>query len=239
MSGASEPPDTEPQAMDFNDRVLSLAHLLNQREPIDDREREEIYRLRYSGYQNAKMVTPDTPEIFKDQFDDSVNGKTFGLYLNSNLTASIRIHVASCETPIAPALKVYSEILQPLLDGGNVIIDPTRHVVAAQYARRFPKLPYVTIRLAWAACEHYGADIVLATIPTHHRPFYRRIFGRGVEIAPRPYPGIAVPVVLLAWQYRQIKTDVNARYPFLQTDRLERASIFGSALVDPIENVSR
>ena len=74
----------------------------------------------------------------------------------SRLAASIRVHIASQRLPIAPALTVYSDYLQPLLDKSKVIVDPTRHVVDATERRRFPKLPYVTVRVAWMACEHYG-----------------------------------------------------------------------------------
>jgi hypothetical protein len=226
---------SEPREMGFNERVLSLVRSLDQREPKGDAEKDEIYRLRFAAYQRAKMVTPDVPMIFKDQFDDAVNGKTLGIYLDGALAASIRIHVASQDIPVAPALKVYPDILWPLLNAGKIIVDPTRHVVKLHHAGMFPRLPYVTVRLAWMACEHYGADFVLATIPTHHKSFYRRIFGVGIETAPRSYPGIAVPVILLAWNYSKINYEVNARYPFLKSDERERISIFGGGS-DPEKN---
>ncbi len=226
---------SEPREIGFNERVLSLIRSLDQREPKTDAEKDEIYRLRFVAYQQAKMVTPDIPMIFKDQYDDAANGKTLGIYLEGALAASIRVHVASKACPVAPALKVYGDLLRPMLNAGKIIVDPTRHVVKLHHAGMLPKLPYVTVRLAWTACEHYGADFVLATIPSHHKTFYRRIFGGGIETEARSYPGIAVPVVLLAWNYRQIKTEVNARYPFLKSGERERVSIFGGGS-DPETN---
>jgi hypothetical protein len=173
------------------------------------------------------MLTPGTPEYFTDRYDQSPNAKTFGLYVEGELAASIRIHVASRCVPIAPAMNVYPDYIQPLLDSDKIVIDPTRHVVDAAAARLFPKLPYATIRLAWIACEHYGADYVLATIPQSHQAFYRRIFGRVIASDPRTYPGIAKPVVMLASDYRQTRGDVHSRYPYLISTDGEREAIFG------------
>ena len=78
------------------------------------------------------------------------------------------------------------------------------------------------------ACEHYGADYVLATIHEAHQAFYWRIFGRTMASEARLYPGIAKPVFLLVWDYRQIRDRVNTRYPYLTSTEGERQAIFGS-----------
>lgn len=216
------------QELGFNERLQAFTRQIECREPISEVERENIYKLRYQGYRRAGMLTPGAPEYFKDRFDQTQNAKTFGLYLEGNLAGSIRIHVANRKVPIAPAMTVYSDYLQPLLDKDKILIDPTRHVVEATQARRFPKLPYATVRVAWMACEHYGADYVLATIPVPHQAFYRRIFGRTMTSEARTYPGIAVPVILLAWNYREVRDGVHSRYPYLISGEAERLAIFGS-----------
>jgi hypothetical protein len=211
----------------FNERLSIFIQSVEFREPRDDAERDNIYRLRYIGYDRAGMLTPGTPEYFKDRYDPSPNAKTFGLYVEGSLAASIRLHVATRDIPIAPAMNVYSDYIQPLLDNNKTVIDPTRHVVDASAARRFPKLPYATIRLAWIACEHYDADYILATIPVAHQAFYRRIFGRTMGSDARTYPGIAKPVVMLAWDYRRARDGVHSRYPYLISTEEEREAIFG------------
>ncbi len=173
----------------FNERLRAFTQEIEYREAVIDTERENIYKLRYVSYQRAGMLQPGAPEYFKDSYDQTENGKTFGLYLESRLAASIRVHIASQRLPIAPALTVYSDYLQPLLDKSKIIVDPTRHVVDATERRRFPKLPYATVRVAWMACEHYGADYVLATIHKAHQAFYWRIFGRTMASEARLYPG--------------------------------------------------
>jgi hypothetical protein len=212
----------------FNERLRAFTQEIEYREAVIDTERENIYKPRYVSYQRAGMLHPGAPEYFKDPYDQTENGKTFGLYLESRLAASIRVHIASQRLPIAPALTVYSDYLQPLLDKSKIIVDPTRHVVDATERRRFPKLPYATVRVAWMACEHYGADYVLATIHEAHQAFYWRIFGRTMASEARLYPGIAKPVFLLVWDYRQVRDRVHSRYPYLTSTENERQAIFGS-----------
>ena len=109
----------------FNEPATRVCIRDRNREAVIDAERENIYKLRYVSYQRARMLQPGAPEYFMDPYDQSENGKTFGLYLESRLAASIRVHIASQRLPIAPALTVYSDYLQPLLDKSKVIVDPT------------------------------------------------------------------------------------------------------------------
>jgi hypothetical protein len=218
--------DSAPE-LGFNERLRAFTQQIECRQAVVDAERENIYRLRYVGYERAGMLPPGAPEYFTDRYDRAENGKIFGLYLEGRLAASIRVHVASRRLPIAPALSVYSDYLQPLLDNNKILIDPTRHVVDSREARRFPKLPYATVRVAWMACEHYSADYVLATIHEAHQAFYWRLFGRTMTSEARLYPGIAKPVFLLVWDYRQIRDRVNSRYSYLTSTEGERQAIFG------------
>ena len=88
----------------FNERLRAFTQEIEYREAVIDAERENIYKLRYVSYQRAGMLQPGAPEYFKDPYDQTENGKTFGLYLESRLAASIRVHIASQRLPIAPAL---------------------------------------------------------------------------------------------------------------------------------------
>lgn len=229
MVGSEDAPE-----LGFNERLRAFTQQIECREAIIDAERENIYKLRYVGYERAGMLPAGAPEYIKDRYDQSENAKTFGLYLEGRLAASIRVHVASRKFPIAPALTVYSDYLQPLLDSNKIIVDPTRHVVDARESRQFPKLPYATVRVAWMACEHCGADYVLATIHKAHQAFYWRLFGRTLTSEARLYPGIAKPVFLLVWDYRQIRDRVHSRYPYLTSTESERRAIFGSRLVEGV-----
>ena len=64
---------------------------------------------------------------------------------------------------------VFGDVLHPRLDKGEVFIDPSRFVADPDKAKRFPELPYLTLRLAYLACEHFNADIGLALVRAEHR----------------------------------------------------------------------
>ena len=104
------------------------------------------------------------------------NAWTFGVYFHGELYSSIRISVLTSEWRMSPSAELFGDILHPELDRGEVIIDPTRFVADPDKAKRFPELPYVTLRLAYMACEYFNADIGLAIVRAEHQAFYRRVF---------------------------------------------------------------
>jgi hypothetical protein len=71
-------------------------------------------------------ITANASGTFSDHYDDTDNVYLFGLYIDGELASSIRIHVATREHPYFPTLEVFPEYLQPQLDAGKVIVDPTR-----------------------------------------------------------------------------------------------------------------
>ena len=60
-----------------------------------------------------------------------------------------------------------------------------------QGQKRFPELPYVTLRLAYMACEYFNADLGLAIVRAEHQAFYRRVFLHETIAEPRLFPGLA------------------------------------------------
>ena len=55
--------------------------------------------------------------------------------------------------------------------------------------QRFPELPYLTLRLAYMACEYFNADTGLAIVRAEHQAFYRRVFLHETIAEPRSFPG--------------------------------------------------
>ncbi len=152
---------------------------------------------------------------------------TFGVYADGRLASSIRFHVANQENMDCPAMMVFSDYLQPLIDAGMTIIDPTRFVVDPVSARLYPKLPHLTVRIPWVACDHFDADIGLATVRAEHQPFYKRLFGHTVACDPRPYPSLAKPISLMVLDIRKAREYIYGRYPFLRSTESERRALFG------------
>jgi hypothetical protein len=197
------------------------------REAVNDREREMIFRMRYAAYYREGALPPGAPEIFKDRFDDSLNGATFGFWIDGRLASSMRLHIGNREISDLPAMTVFTDYLQPWFEAGATVVDPTRFVVDAACGRLYPKLPYATVRLAWMACEQFDASLLLATVRTEHQAFYKRLFGHRVVCNARPYPSLAKPISLMVMDFRSQKEQIMRRYPFFRSSEGERRAIFG------------
>jgi hypothetical protein len=214
--------------LNFDESVRALLQIVECREATDKPEKEQIYRLRYTAYLREGALPEGAPEIFKDSLDDAANGKTFGFYVGGRLASSIRLHVATRDAPICPAMNVFSDYLRPFVEAGMTLIDPTRFVVDVALARQFPKIPHVTVRVGWMACDHFATDLVLATVRTEHQAFYKRLFGHRVVCDARPYPSLAKPISLMLLDYPSARERVMRRYPFLRSTESERFAVFGS-----------
>ncbi len=194
-------------------------------------EKDEIYRLRYRAYLREGAILPSTTERVSDRYDDAPNTWIFGVYFHDELYSSIRVSVVTSEWRNSPSADMYGDVLQPELDSGQTIVDPTRFVADPDKAKRFPELPYVTVRLGLVACAHFQADIGLASVRTEHRAFYRRVFLQHPMGEPRLFPGLIKPVGLMAANYPSIRERVFQRFPLMRSSAFERRMLFerGSA----------
>jgi hypothetical protein len=213
------------------DRVVSLLNRVDYRRVETAEEHEAIYKLRYQAYMREGAIPPNPSERFSDSLDGSPNVWTFGVYLDGKLASSLRLHVASRECSELPALNVFSDLLQPEIAAGKVIIDPTRFVVDRALSRRHPELCYVTTRLAWLASEYFQADLLLATVRVEHQAFYRRTFGHTPVCPARHYPSLTKPISLMALNYPNARELVTRRYPFFNSSQFERRMLFAQSSV--------
>ena len=193
-------------------------------------EREEIYNLRYRAYLREGAIQADANQRVTDRYDDAPNAWTFGIYLHGELCSSVRISVLTAEWRMSPSVEAFGDILHPRLDRGEIVIDPTRFVADPEKAKRFPELPYVTLRLAYLACEFFNADIGLAIVRPEHQAFYRRVFLHETLAEPRSFPGLLKPVGLMATDLRRANAAVRKkffeRYPHMRSTAFERRMLF-------------
>lgn len=189
-------------------------------------EKEEIYNLRYRAYLREGAVKESPEARVTDQYDDLPNSWTFGVYLHGELYSSVRISVLTSEWRQSCSAEAFPEILLPRLDRGEVIIDPARFVADPEKAKRFPELPYLTLRLAYMACEHFNADLGLAIVRPEHQAFYRRVFLHDTIAEPRLFPGLLKPVGLMAADFPTFRKRVFERYPIMRSTAFERRMLF-------------
>jgi N-acyl-L-homoserine lactone synthetase len=207
-------------------RNIDLLDNVDYRLAETPEEREEIYRLRYRAYLREGAIRPSTDQRVTDRFDDLPNSWIFGVYLDGVLASSIRISVASPENPVCPSMDVFPDLLKSELKAGKTIIDPTRFVADPSREKRFPELPYVTLRLAYISCGFFNADLGLASVRAEHQAFYRRVFMYQPLSAPRDYPGLIKPICLMAVDYPAMRDKVFERYPYLRSSYFERRMLF-------------
>lgn len=189
-------------------------------------EKEQIYRLRYRAYLREGAILPSESGKVTDRYDDLPNNYTFGIYIHGELCSSIRVSVLTSEWRGSPSSEMFSDLLHPELDRGKRIIDPTRFVADPDKAKRFPELPYITVRLGYVACGHFSADIGLANVRPEHRAFYRKVFLQEPWGEPRLYPGLIKPVGLMAAHYPSIRERVFQRFPYMRSSAFERRKLF-------------
>jgi hypothetical protein len=211
----------------FAQNVTDLISRIEYRRAETDADRLAIYRLRYQCYLREGAIQPDESGLFRDDYDAAPNVWIFGLYLDGQLVSSIRIHVASAEHPIAPALTIFPDMLGPRIERGEVIVDPTRFVVDYDQSRQHPGLAYATVRLGMLASEHADADYALATVRTEHRAFYRRLLCMEPVAEPRAYPNLKDPINLMGVSFPEMRQRVYDRYPFMTSTAAEQEQLFG------------
>ncbi|MGJ4927025.1 N-acyl amino acid synthase FeeM domain-containing protein [Bradyrhizobium sp. HKCCYLS2038] len=205
---------------------LSLLERVDYRLAQTAEDKEEIYNLRYRAYLREGNIVASADERVTDHLDDLPNSWVFGVYINDILYSSVRISVLTSEWRQSSSSETFGDVVLPHLERGEVLVDPSRFVADPDPARRLPELPYVTVRLAYLACEYFKADLGLAIVRPEHQAFYRRVFLHETIAPPRLYPGLLKPVGLMAADFPQMREKVFERYPMMRSTAFERRMLF-------------
>ncbi len=215
------------QMPSLNDRVLRVLEDVEYRNMRTKSDREAIFRLRYEAYVREGAIAENSERMFYDKDDNAPNVTLVGVYICGKLAGSIRLHDTCSDEKYLPSTSVFPEFLEPEISAGRKIIDPTRFVADYEMSRKFPELPYITLRVPWMSMEHFDAELMLAAVRSEHQAFYRRLWGNEPICAPRPYPKLSKPICLTALRYRDAKQNVLDRLPFFASTNHEREMLFG------------
>ncbi len=190
-------------------------------------EKDLIYLMRYRAYLHGGLISPSDTLRVTDRYDDSPNVWLFGIFVDGELCGSFRLHVLTSEWRDSYTTELFGDILHPRLDRGEVFIDPARFTADPENARRFPELPYLTVRLAYMACDYFSADTGLAMVRTDHQAFYRRVLFSETISEPRPFPGWDTKkVILMASDFPKVREKILARFPIMRSNAFERRMLF-------------
>ena len=217
----------------FEERMYDLLDVTEYRKMESVEDRYLAYRLRHDAYLRQGCIDEDPDGISTDFADEEPNTYTYGVFLAGKLSSTLRLSVLTSECPRSPAMLHNSKVLQPKLDAGEVLIDPSRFSSDLQATRDFPELPYLTLRIAAMASEHYTADECLSYCRATHQAFYRRIFKSKPIADPVFYEMLRMNIQLMSTTVKAIREDVARRYPFFRSTYLERRALFGQASLIP------
>jgi hypothetical protein len=219
----------QPDARETSRFAQTLVDLLDRvryrRVPHND-EIDPIYKLRYEAYRREDFVPSNVLSTVRDEFDELPNGNSFGIYIDGQLASSIRLHIVTPAQRSSPNMSMWPNELNALLDKGHSFIDPGRFTADLDFSLRFPALPYLTLRIAAMACEHYPVRYCLSAVRPEHAPFYRRIFGSRPFAEERRREGLAFAVQLWLAEVPVIRDRVAVRFPFFMSTPEERAALF-------------
>ena len=212
---------------DFANKLMGYLQKVDYRRADSERERENVFQLRHEAYLQEGMIEPNPTRSLSDDYDDFKNCYIFGIYVGDDLVSSVRIHVITPEFPRGPALDVFPDIVGPLIhDEGFTILDPTRFVASPVLAKKYPELPYFTLRVASMANDYFNADVCLATVRREHMAFYRRTYRAEILSEPRPYPPLQKPIAIMRVNYLKNRDKIIGRYPIFDSTFTERRMLF-------------
>lgn len=195
---------------------------------IDD----PIYKLRYRAYTREGFMDHNPEEVCIDDLDEVRNGMSFGVYIKGELVSSIRLHLVTPQNRMSPSMKVFSDILGPMLDQGMTFVDPSRFTADHEASQAYPALPFLTLRIAAMASVYFDVSQCLAIVRPEHGPFYKRVFGSEPLADARSYPGLYFPVALFGARVESIRSRVAQRFPFFISTAEERQQLFSQLVME-------
>ena len=211
----------------FSGTLLDLLDRVEYRRVPADVQYDPVYRLRYEAYRREEFIPINSDEVVRDEFDDLPNSYCFGVYIDGELVSSVRFHYLTPEYRTSPSHSVFPDILDPLLDAGNTILDPGRFTADYEASLAYPALPYLTLRLPTIAVQHFNVRYVLSTVRPEHAAFYKRVYRSEIIGDERFYHGLSFPMVLMACDIPVMYQDMLRRYPFFRSTPEERQGLFG------------
>ncbi len=211
---------------EFTNRLFDIMDRVEYRRIRSAEDMEDVARLRYKAYAKANIL-PLKGDMLIDDIDFDPQAYVFGVYYNEQLISTIRIHHITPAHRVGVSYNVFPEVLDPLLDAGQVLIDPVRHASDPDAFEGLPALPYLTLRIATMASDYFDADKCLSLIPPNHSAFYRRVFRAQQLVEPRSgCKGYNIELTLLATEVNVIRELFYRRFPFFRSQPFERRMMF-------------
>lgn len=227
--------------MDQHTNIASLSHfssgLLDVLDRVEYRrittreDMEAVGRLRAESYARGNVLSGDIGENLIDEIDFDSHAFVVGVYIDEELVSTLRVHHLTPDHRKGSSIKLFGDVLHPLLDKGMTFIDPSRFAANAAFSEEIPGLPYITLRIATMASEFFDVDHCIASVKETHSAFYRRVFGFFELASARRVKDYTYPLALYAEDTAN-RHDVARRYPVFKSHPYEQRLLFGRGIED-------
>ena len=149
----------------FADRLNRFLGRVTHKCAETDEDYSHVFSTRYTAYRRQDIIVERKDGwLFDHDFDFTENSFLTMTLIDDKFASTFRIHVASKLSEPLPSRGVFEDLIDPHLAAGLTVVDPTRLAARLDDARTYPELPFIALRPAWLAAEHFDADIVLATV---------------------------------------------------------------------------
>lgn len=195
-------------------------HLITADEQIDD-----IFRLRYQGYQDAGHIEPSETQTYSDNFDKLASTFQIAAYDGERYIASMRIcfSESAIGRPSLPCEMFYPEVQDikksaqgPVVEVGRLAIEPSLQ----NYSYR-TTVYAALVRSALLTCFASDVKVLLAGAQLKSQNFYQRILGFKIAAKPRLYPPGNEPIILLSRQLAATSPARTGLNPFFKISPLD------------------
>ena len=231
MIAASSRTVVEPTGAPLNAfarRALAALDEIEIRAVGAGEDREELLRFRYDCYRAAGHVADCPTGKVEDAYDDAPGALRFALVHRDRIVSSVRLNFVTRDERRAMSVATFPDVLNPMLDIGFTMIDPTRFTIDPAVSRDLPALPYLTLRIATVAAIHFSPDYVLSLVRPTHVAFYQRVFSAAKLADTRECKSVNFPVCLHATDIPLSLPDICRKYPFFHALEEERLALFGA-----------
>ena len=212
----------------FSDRVFKLLERVEHRVARSPADREAAYRLRYEAYlRRGLMGSRADARLYDAAYDDSPDAHVTTTFIDGMLAGTIRVNVGTGVDARLPSLRVYSDVVLPLLERGNVVVEFTRFASELELSKMHSEIAYITARPAYMALAHFDADFGVTAPRDAVAAFHRRVFRFEPLCEPRSYPGLTVKCPCVGMDFKVVRPFIESRYPFFQSTPAERDALFG------------
>lgn len=160
---------------------------------------DSMYDLRYRAYHASGAIPSNPTQRFRDDFDESAHAMCFLVHLNGVAVASTRTLVA--RGPNRDALtshRAFAPYLTPATVQGDIVVEGNRMVIDPGHQSKMLYINHALFKAHSLRCKLENAHAFVAGVRVPHVPFYRRSMCMDVVSPTALYPGLNVPMVLMA-----------------------------------------